>query len=64
MRQVVTLLYTSLVRQELFDWQDSVFQEYGGSRVLAVDTWEFQDHPNPEGNPFTLYACTIILRGE
>lgn len=56
---VETLLYTHIVRDELFIWQERVMKERGAP--LRVDTWQFDGHPTPNGEPFTLYACTMVL---
>ncbi len=55
---VETLLYTHVVRDELFKWQDKVMRERG--QPLRVDTWQFEEHPTPDGATFTLYACTLV----
>lgn len=52
------LLFTSLVRADLFTWQEQIGNERGGSD--GVDTWTITDHPLPDGTTTTLYACTMV----
>lgn len=59
--EIETLFYTSLVRDDLFDWQKRAFAANAGKQVARVDTWEIYQHPTPNGETFTLYACTIVL---
>lgn len=59
--EIETLLYTSLVRDDLFTWQERAFEAHVGKKCLRVDTWELQNHPTPDGSTFTLYACTMVF---
>lgn len=61
MENVVTLLYTSIDRDDLFAWQHSIFESGNFIHCLRVDTWQIQDHPTPSGETFTLYACTMVF---
>lgn len=60
MIEIETLLFTSLVRDDLFAWQERAAAAHAGKKCVRVDTWEIQNHPTPNGNTFTLYACTMV----
>lgn len=57
-RGAKVLLYTSLVRADLFTWMESL--DISWNRAM-VDTWEILDHPGQDGATFTLYACTVVV---
>lgn len=58
---IETLFYTSLKRDDLFDWQRRVAAAHPDKHAARIDTWEIYEHPTPHGATFTLYACTIVL---
>jgi hypothetical protein len=60
-RGAKVLLHTALRREDLFTWQEEMARTYAPLKAWLVDTWTIEDHPAPDGSPFTLYACTIVL---
>lgn len=61
MIEIETLLYTSLLRDDLFAWQARAYEAHADRKCVRVDTWEIQNHPTPDGSTFTLYACTVSI---
>lgn len=60
MDKMRVILETGLERDQVLLRADLQVKDW--SKVQHYDTWTITNHPTPDGQTFTLYACSIVLQ--